>query len=896
MQTRSRRLYVFGTIFLVGVTTLAQTKEPPKTALERRGLYHTTIEGRFLSPDGTPVPGVHVQLSAGSVRDLPVGDAITGPDGRFLMRDVNSSYMPDLRWYPQEQWLRGGIPIAGESGSNVNVGTIQLQPDTVVRVVVEIIGGPPRDKGELAPSVTLQGRLESDPRVSYQSSGAYRVLRQITFDEGTWKVTFYSKGRLEHYEAPVRLERGRRDQLFRLKLLRDTLKVVDRYSASGTLQVELETLPSSIEREFRARGRVLASDGSPLSGAIVSIHSFPWTETMPQWTVSTEDGGFDLKYQALSCGEPIITYGGNYARRASLDSHEECESRWSRPQDVVIAETTHLAVQVEGVDVASVRASWWHGSLGWTAFSSLRPLISSENYPPLLVKVDAPGLLPLVLARELQSPAKKLTAEVPLRFRYDTSTQRLLAVRANGQPLSNAIVDVEKVSDLTKNSRIQLASYRTSEIGELRLAGGADQVVEVFVYAEGYEPRRAVWIPGVPLTLDLTPRNATISFGQPAAVLVRIRPVANPAAVMTANLTTTTQMLLAPGEYDITTYTDRGSVLGYQRVTLRAADVKTIDPQVDERPRLTLRFPSTGWQSNVSESTPRGAAVNWMAMIAVVGTMQLRDTPATRTESSPTEQVYLLSRGGRMEVQARREGSPILWREISVAPRESLVVDIPGEQATLEAPSNFEPGEGHVHGIAGPRMQLIADNPAGWSVTEFIPRKERGVFKIAGIPPGDYHLYHHLFNAKVTEQFDGKSYTYNRPVPAWGGVAVHLTAGKTTRIEPLNSKLGELSVLVTDASGSPVSNATFRIRDRMSDSWRQVEENPAQVEQAGFPIPYPTAVRVVDGKAKLLQIRSGWLEFVVETDAGPSYAYRVPVGLGQELRVTVPSGSSEPTK
>jgi hypothetical protein len=451
-------------------------------------------------------------------------------------------------------------------------------------------------------------------------------------------------------------------------------------------------------------------------------------------------------------------------------------------------------------------------------------------------------------------------------------------------------VDLEKIQDLTKNTRIQLGTYTTSAAGELRLAGGADQLVEVFVYADGHEPRRAMWSIGAPLTLDLTPRNATLSFQMKSgAALARIRPVDTPGTVITVNLTRRTRNQLSPGEYDITTYSVRGNVLGYQRISLKSAETKNIDPAVDQRPRLTVRFPTTGWQSGVSESAPRGGAVNWAAMSVTAGTLQLRDVPATQTQSSSQEAVYRLSRAGRMQVQVQQKGSPILWREIRVAPGESLIIDVPAEQATLEAPSNFDPGNGNIHGIAGPRMQLIADAPSAWSITEFLPRQNSsGIFTINGIPPGDYHLYHHLFNAEVTYRFAGKDTTQKVPAPAWGGVAVHLVSGKTTRVAPLNSTLGDLSVRVSDAAGRSFNNATLRIRDRMSDSWRQFEENPAQLEQPGHPIPYPTAVRIEDGKATLREIRSGWLEFTIETDAGPAYSYTTPVEPGQELRVTVP--------
>ena len=71
-------------------------------------------------------------------------------------------------------------------------------------------------------------------------------------------------------------------------------------------------------------------------------------------------------------------------------------------------------------------------------------------------------------------------------------------------------------------------------------------------------------------------------------------------------------------------------------------------------------------------------------------------------------------------------------------------------------------------------MQLINDDSSGWSITEFLPMQSRdGIFTVRGIPPGDYHLYHHLFNALRTYRGpDGKDNTVNSPAEAWGGVPV----------------------------------------------------------------------------------------------------------------------------
>jgi hypothetical protein len=74
----------------------------------------------------------------------------------------------------------------------------------------------------------------------------------------------------------------------------------------------------------------------------------------------------------------------------------------------------------------------------------------------------------------------------------------------------------------------------------------------------------------------------------------------------------------------------------------------------------------------------------------------------------------------------------------------------------------------------------------------------------------------------------------------------------------------------------------------MSESWRQVEENPAQVEQAAHPIPYPPAARLTGGDATLPSVREGWLDISVELDEGAIYGFTVPVSPPNELALTLP--------
>src|SRR3954470_23291086 len=114
------------------------------------------------------------------------------------------------------------------------------------------------------------------------------------------------------------------------------------------------------------------------------------------------------------------------------------------------------------------------------------------------------------------------------------------------------------------------------------------------------------------------------------------------------------------------------------------------------------------------------------------------------------------------------------------------------------------------HGFAGPRLQLIADNPADWSVTEYIPHRnadngeQRHRFTVPGIPAGNYHLYQHLIGEPKTYTYGGRTTAYTSPIAAWGGVPVKLAANSATELKDFNEyPLNDLPVLVTNSNGLP---------------------------------------------------------------------------------------------
>ncbi len=232
---------------------------------------------------------------------------------------------------------------------------------------------------------------------------------------------------------------------------------------------------------------------------------------------------------------------------------------------------------------------------------------------------------------------------------------------------------------------------------------------------------------------------------------------------------------VAPGIYDITCYNASGAIAGYQRLAVASASTATVDCSVDQRPRITVRLPGEGWRLSVSESAPRGGPTQWVAMIPVPGLPGFSEVGATAVRESKTEPILALSYAGKWHVEAQEGHRTLtLWRDIDIQPSASMTLVLPTKTRTLKGSMRTYGGglERSDHGFAGPRLQLIADNPAGWSVTEYLPQRdsrdgeEKHHFTLAGIPAGNYHLYQHLIGEPKTYTYGGNTTTYTAPVAA----------------------------------------------------------------------------------------------------------------------------------
>ena len=225
--------------------------------------------------------------------------------------------------------------MVGESAAGVDVGVIQLSPATTIRVAVELVGGPPLAPGDREPTVILRHNSEFGPRIVAERIGPEMVLRGISFEEGTWEVRLFTKGKMEEFTAPFHGQPGKRDQKFTLRLLRDSVAVQDANSVEGKIEVSESIVPlMSLTREFTIAGRVVGPDGTPIEGAFVSDFSLPPGRSMLQWVRTGPAGDFILKSSA-GLAMPSVTYGdsdywnlffseaqlaGNPGRRVGADS------------------------------------------------------------------------------------------------------------------------------------------------------------------------------------------------------------------------------------------------------------------------------------------------------------------------------------------------------------------------------------------------------------------------------------------------------------------------------------------------------------------------------------------------------------------------------------------------
>ncbi len=890
---------VLWTIAALAVTCAAQ-QLPPKLAQERPGLRRANVSGQMLSPSGRSAPGVLVQLIAWGRENMPSYQTTTGDDGRFTLPHVETYAPAAIVWFKPGEWSPGSTAVPDHGSDDIDLGPLQLQPDTIFRVTFELVGGSPLGPDAFGPSVKLVGPSDLDPHAIGETIWGEQILRPGSLERGTWEVRLDTVGASETYRAPFTGTGGRRNRQFTFRLLRDTVRRVNEWTREGRMVViESEAAPLRVLREYTLAGKVIAPDGSPVAGALISEWGIPLSNRPLHWTWTAANGEFHLPITDTNCYPPSVAFGSADFLPDSFfaATPAPCERLPVRPSEIRLLSSMQLLLQVTGLAPIAVSASWWHAGFGWRPFATLTPTIPGRLLGPLTVRLTAPGYLPL--ARELNLPFPQPDAappaQWPVGFTFDANSRRTLTVRSGGQPVRGARVELEAIVDLRTEQRQFLESYPLPEGGELTLQGGAGERIEAFVYAAGYEPRRAIWNPGEPLEIELSPRDASLWFptGGPATA-ARIRLAGSSTPVRTVRLLPDrpTRIAVAPGLFDVTCFAASGQPIGYQRVAVTTGADTRLDCTVDQRPRVTVRLPHSGWRAGLRELDPHLHPQVWSIGFRTSATTEAFDQPAVEQAKSPREFVFQASHAGKfvVDVAPRFPQRRMLFREIDLAPGAHVILNVPGGQGSLNAGlRTYLPDlDRSIHGIAGPRILLLAQSPEQWSVIEDLPLPQPTPgnvarrFLLGTLPAGAYHVHQHLTGLTSTTE----GVRRNQPTYAWGGIPVTIPATGTQSLPDFSDfATGSLLVRLTDAQGRPVEHATLRLRDRLWEITRQYP-NPTDPSDE---IPPPPAVRVQGGQATLPDVRSGQLELIVELDSGRVYHFTVTASLRETLTLVLPA-------
>lgn len=142
-------------------------------------------------------------------------------------------------------------------------------------------------------------------------------------------------------------------------------------------------------------------------------------------------------------------------------------------------------------------------------------------------------------------------------------------------------------------------------------------------------------------------------------------------------------------------------------------------------------------------------------------------------------------------------------------------------------------------------------------------------------------LYQLLSQAGILRLWRGELRALSVP-PLLARTAPDVVADRPVRGLYLDSFLLSPNVAYQPVACPLLSSRTFL------ESWRQIEENPAQLEQAAHPIPYPPASRLNQGTLTLPRVRAGQVELSVELDDGTIYRFIVPVSPGKMVVLALP--------
>lgn len=514
-----------------------------------------------------------------------------------------------------------------------------------------------------------------------------------------------------------------------------------------------------------------------------------------------------------------------------------------------------------------------------------------------------------------------------LTFDFTGDEPHRLLVVHDGLPVDGATVDIVEaaptlLADLPQIGMRHHADLHLDRVqtdgGRVELLGDPEALYIAYVYRDGFEPARVGLRAGAEVRVELEKRDVSVEFtGLKVGEQLRLREAGRDSlvAVHSAVDAAPVVVALAPGAYDATVEAKDGIVL--RGATLNVTEPHKVDLAVDRRARVLLappepRVPPTPYSSSRGSDAGARMPDRWIAWASrrtpawstidvapLSGLMRLADgqsavASSTRPSIPPDvgrdghrERLELrLPGSGRWMVHVgfeRRPADLFFFTEVEIPANGTMQLELPTPNASLSAPLPYAiDSEDHRGAVDIPRVMLISATGTGWNAVGCFPKREapedpaRYDCLFDRLPPGDYHVFHHLVDGTV-----------------WGGVEVSLRAGERTRLAGLGADgTATWTVEVVDDEGRPVTDRLLRIRDRWSEASSALDPPTRTASNA---VPAPPFRRLRGHPVTFESIRAGWLELIVDDPAGSAMHYRRKAEPGKALRLVVGSQDNATT-
>ena len=903
----------------------------PRTALDRPGVYRSGLNVRVIDDQGRPVEAT-VSVDgpwAGIGRDRRRATTTANEDGYAEIRDVSSTRSLYVSVEPPQRLRPITLPLEGVTNGIADLGVLRLQRNVVITGTVKRVGDGGSSTAVDKGSVSLYAVGDGE-RLGFANvrDGSFRL---DDFDIEPMEIEFDDRvPRTPDIRARLPIDPERDRQHFDVFVDRSVLRiesrdvppelasvVVERRGRRGRESTPAEAPTHRIDLRF------VDSEGEPITSAQVGVVGNPRVPA----AITDADGRVSM---ATVAAPERLYLAGHWgaAVHVGIESPKDRELAMMGPPDVVADVTgrseiaipiqRRVEIEVSGIDPRElVYSVGWLGRQWRTVDQTLIERVFVDSTWQNLLRAEAPGRLPRFAAYPV--PER-------LEFDFNEDKQHVLVVVDERGPIADATVDLvefatqylDRVAVNDPEADIFLGSLATDADGRLARLGDPRALYVAYVYADGYDPVRTVLQAGSETRVQLAKRDVGVGFtGLSDGERLRIKLAGGDSLVALRRIVDASRVVvpLAPGTYDV-------SVEGVDSVVERgtsfvvADEPRVVDTTVDRRSELVLRLPELPvvperyrtdeeagaatppvdrWKVWASRRTPSGRAVGALAT-TVFGGAPAKEAPveveALQAPGGPSR-VLRFSGSGRwfvFLVAARRSVDNRYFIEVELAAGEKRELGMPPLDASLQGAYERDL-VGNTHGVAGPRLLLIraADADAGWNVVNDIPGEvyygrydresmtlrppadapEHHDFAMRDLPPGEYHLFHHLGEDSV-----------------WGGIEI--SAGGTARIPRLGSdQAGTWTVEVVDSGGRPIRDQVLRVRDRMHEAWEAFSQIPTTAAYAADAIPLPPAARLRGEPVSFESIRPGWVELVLDDPVGPARHYLRKAHPGSKLTLVV---------